>query len=623
MSMNNISLNMLINKFDVYDIEHQLILNYIEYHGLNDTINSYFKKYIDDYQVNNELSKCVRLLNHTTIEDIVADMELLIPDNDKKVNGAFFTPSYIVDYIINTIHPQRNDKVIDLSCGSGAFLLGVIKYYMKTYGKTVRDCALENLYGIDILHYNVYRSKLLIQLLALTYHQEIDDKDLKVIQGDSLNRTWKCKFDVIIGNPPYVKFQDMDDITRLQLVKRWSTTKFGTFNLYFAFFELGLNLLSSNGKLGYITPNNYFTSLAGEGLRAFFQNKECIYKIVDFNSTKVFNVQTYTAITFLNKKRNLSIEYGRIGEKEQPRDFLDKVVFTLNSYKDISTKKWRLLCGNERKNIYSIENSGDTLGALFNVCVGIATLKDEVYFILPIGENDKYFFIHRDGVQYEIEKEVTRPLVKISDIKKQSDLSKNERRIIFPYSLKNGKPLIIDERTFQCNYPKCYEYLLSVRDILSKRGKGKHTYVPFYSYGRTQGLARNGIKLLTPTFSKYPRFLLDKDDKGLFTNGYGIYLSMGKKDSLFPSNPLSEPENFDVIQKILNSAVMQYYISKTSVSIEGGYPCYQKNFIEKFSFPHFSDNEILTLKGLNKSKDIDSFLIKKYHLNLSVPNLSI
>ena len=68
---------------------------------------------------------------------------------------------------------------------------------------------------------------------------------------------------------------------------------------------------------------------------------------------------------------------------------------------------------------------------------------------------------------------------------------------------------------------------------------------------------------------------------------------------------------------------MHYYVSKTSVSIEGGYPCYQKNFIEKFSIPLFSVEEINILKSLNDKTEIDDFLIEKYQLNFPVPNLSV
>ena len=61
-------------------------------------------------------------------------------------------------YIISNIAPQEDSKIIDPSCGSGAFLLGIIKYYQRNFNKSTEKIIKENLYGIDILEYNTRRS---------------------------------------------------------------------------------------------------------------------------------------------------------------------------------------------------------------------------------------------------------------------------------------------------------------------------------------------------------------------------------------------------------------------------------------------------------------------------------
>ena len=66
---------------------------------------------------------------------------------------------------------------------------------------------------------------------------------------------------------------------------------------------------------------------------------------------------------------------------------------------------------------------------------------------------------------------------------------------------------------------------------------------------------------------------------------------------------------------------MDYYVTKTSVAIEGGYPCYQKNFIEKFTIPDLTHEEIETIRGLSNVHDIDEFLVNKYQINVLVGNL--
>ena len=174
-------------------------------------------------------------------------------------------------------------------------------------------------------------------------------------------------------------------------------------------------------------------------------------------------------------------------------------------------------------------------------------------------------------------------------------------------------------------FPKCYEYLLSVREILKQRGKGKHEYTPFFAYGRTQGLNKHGIKVYTPTFSQYPRFIFDSNRDSLFTNGYALFynefndVDMG----LFAPEkaPITREENQDVLVKILNSGLMHFYVSKTSVSIEGGYPCYQKNFIEKFTIPDITDDDVSKLRKTESQEDIDNLLLKLYQINLPAPNL--
>ena len=121
-----------------------------------------------------------------------------------------------------------------------------------------------------------------------------------------------------------------------------------------------------------------------------------------------------------------------------------------------------------------------------------------------------------------------------------------------------------------------------------------------------------GKKLLTPTFSSEPRFLLENDENALFCNGYAIY-------SIDESNLFSKVEqqlNLDSLRKILNSSVMDYYIKRTSVSIEGGYPCYQKNFIELLGIPSFTADELNFLNQEWDRKRIDNFLIEKYDIKI-------
>ncbi|MFI3239162.1 MAG: N-6 DNA methylase [Bacteroidales bacterium] len=614
--MDNKIIKKLISDFEIIDIEKELIVQYLQFKRLDFSDSNYINNYLTGHNSSYNLQKLVSLLQIGTIKDLENCLELIMPISDKKLNGAFFTPSYIVDYIIKEIKPKIDDTNIDPSCGCGAFLIGLVEYYKNRYNKSIKSIIVENIYGADILEYNTKRTKLILSIYALQNNEIIEETDFNIYCVDSLKHKWNVTFTNIVGNPPYVKFQDLTDENREYLTNNWQTTQSGAYNLYFAFFELGYKLLGS-GKLGYITPNNYFTSLSGESLRAFFSSNKSINKIVDFAAKKVFDVQTYTAITFLSKTTNDKILYDRISQDQMPKDFLSNLSFSSNNIKNLNKKKWRLLRNCERDNIYKIENIGEPIKNIYDICVGIATLKDAVFFI--DGNTFDGEFYHKkasNGNIYKIEKNIVKSVYKISDFKFQNDINDNNRKIICPYIV-NGTTTLIAEDIFQVKYPQCYKYLLAERDTLESRDKGRKTATPFYAWGRTQGISKYGTKLLTPTFSKVPRFLKVEEEKAYFTNGYGIFFK--NNFNLFDvCNPLSKVENIDVVQMILNSAVMNYYITRTSVAIEGGYPCYQKNFIERFSIPTFTDDDITALRNLKSKKEIDCFLISKYNVEIAV-----
>lgn len=616
-------LNELINTQDLRSLEQHLVFSYLINNKLDFKKSPILIEYFKAFEQNTKLYFDTSTLEISSIKELENHLELIIPQGDRKLNGAFFTPNYIIDFIINEVKPQENHKNLDPSCGCGAFLIGLVDYYKRTFNKSIKNIIKENIFGSDILEYNIHRTKLILTIYALQNGEQLSDKDFNLYHQDSLQANWNDSFDNIVGNPPYVKFQDLTEENRMYLSKHWTTTEGGAYNLYFAFFELGYKLLNPTGKLGYITPNNFFTSLSGESLRKYFQNKKCVTRIIDFSHKKVFDAQTYTALTFINKKENEAITFDRIKKGYSPEEYLPKANGSPNYLKDLNFKKWRLLKTDEQQNIKTIETIGKPIGKLFDICVGIATLKDEIFFIDGSNIKNGFYTKTTDNGTFEIEKEIVKPVYKISNFRTQEDVKNNTRKIICPYKIKNGIATAISESDFKNKFPKCYAYFLSEKDNLLARDKGKVNFEPFFVWGRTQGLTRKGKKILNPTFSQHPRFLLVEEQEGFFTNGYGLYFREQESDSLFSEfvNPITKLENIDVVQKILNSYIMDYYVSKTSVSIEGGYPCYQKNFIEKFTIPELTQENIETIRSLNDSQEIDDFLIELYHLNLPVPNL--
>jgi len=407
-------LNQLIQAHDLTSLEQHIVYSYLTNNKINFSKSPILTTYFKDFEQNPQLYFDTSSLDISNIKELENYLELIIPIGDRKFNGAFFTPDYIIDCIINEIQPKENETNLDTSCGCGAFLVGLTDYYKRTFNKPIRKIIKENIFGSDILEYNIHRTKLILTIYALQNGEHLEDTDFNLYHQDSLRANWKMSFDNIVGNPPYVKFQDLTDDNRDYLAKHWTTVEGGTFNLYFAFFELGYKLLKTTGKLGYITPNNYFTLLAGEALRKYFQHYKCVTRIIDFSHKKVFDAQTYTAITFLSKQQNVAITYDRINEQQTPETFVAKANGSLNYLENLSVKKWRLLKTDEQQNIKTIETIGKPIGKLFDICVGIATLKDEIFFIDGSNRRNGYYIKTTDHGTFEIENKIVKSVYKIA-----------------------------------------------------------------------------------------------------------------------------------------------------------------------------------------------------------------
>lgn len=614
------NLEKILNSYDSLIIETALVQLFVESNGILVKKNILIKQLLQDKSENVLTAKelLTGQVETKNITDFVNIFELLVPSEDKKINGAFFTPATITDFIVSQTITSASQKVCDPSCGCGAFLIAATIFISEKFKKDIIDVIENNVYGVDIADYSIRRAKILLSLLALRNGDDKKDIKFNLKATNSLITDWKklfpeteTGFDIVIGNPPYVKFQDLNKELREKLYKDWQTLKTGNYNLYFAFFELGVAIMKTDGILGYITPNNYFTSLAGVPLREYLETNKLIEKIIDFNHLKLFEAQTYTCITFLKKNKRDFFYYERVDNYEV-LGHLKELNYSKIDFTELNNKKWRLLRNSDQANIKKIESAGKKLGDIVDIRVGIATCKDSVYFIDGLTLEDGYYYKSYQGKNYQIEKEITQPIAKISDFHVQTDLDKNSRRIIFPYQKKNGRVEVIKANELKNIYPRCYEYFLAAKAELATRDKGGIEYPEWYAYARTQGLNFSGKKLLTPTFSSEPRFLLEQDENALFCNGYAIY-------SIDESNLFSKVEqklNLDTIRKILNSSVMDYYIKRTSVSIEGGYPCYQKNFIELLGIPNFTPDELGLLNQIEDRKRIDNFLVEKYGIKI-------
>lgn len=353
-----------------------------------DTLNPIYKNLllISSFDFGSELS--VNILGHI-FENSIGDIEELKDETTerRKKEGVFYTPEYITDYICrntiipylsisgeaNTVHELiseyedsdslneldkklKNVKIIDIACGSGAFLNKAVDilfeihkaYHDSKYANdstlnryfdsldSRRQIIINNIYGVDVNEESVEITKLSLFLKLATstgvkegFKLPNLDKNIKcgnsIIDDKSIAKSkafkWKEEFkeifdkngfDLIIGNPPYVRVQEMPHEEIDYYTNNYKFAK-GHVDLSTLFIEQSERLVKNNGIIGIITSNMFLTTGYGKPIREFLLKNMQILQVIDFGDLDVFNdAMTYVSIFIFKKNKPSSFNYYHV-----------------------------------------------------------------------------------------------------------------------------------------------------------------------------------------------------------------------------------------------------------------------------------------------------------------------
>jgi hypothetical protein len=559
---------------------------------------------------------------------------LLEPDHtraERKRRGTVYTPSFVVEYICRRVAAIRSDaedtrtvtewRVFDPAVGAGSFLLGMAEHLHQSSGARPSDVLRRQLYGHDIAADAVETARLLLNLWALSKGDDVPHIPLHLHVADSLlraegertddNAEWNHAnarrfgveggFDAVIGNPPYVRVQNLDPPDRERVRAIWRTARRGNIDLYIPFIELGLEEVSNHGVVGYILPSSFTTTEAGRALRRLLGQRGAIVEMYDFGHHQVFDgVTTYTCLLFLSRRRRERFLYATATHADH---IPAEPAFSKVSLARLNPQRWQLVPGDLVPTLRALEGAGRPLGRIARIGAGIATLADDCY-LLPGDRTDDGYIKQTAETTYVIEPDLTRPILKASRLKTEADIHDNRERILFPYTRDDGKHRIIPEDELADRYPRSYAYLCAVRERLDRRDRGRPNAVAWYAFGRSQGLDTNfGRKLLTSGVNRESNFLLSDDEATTFYAGYCVQTSA---------------EDLRVLQRILNSPLLDLYIQATSRVYRGGYRSFAKAFLRTFSIPFLSAAERELLLRETDPHESVAVLLHRYGIRLDM-----
>lgn len=568
-------------------------------------------------------------------------------------------------------------KIVDIACGSGVFLVEafqflidwVTNWYLENApehlieignGEKIipfaekKEILLNSLYGVDIDARAVETAKfsLLVKLLENETEPSISletpalpDLANNIRRGNSLVERADIKrctlnkvlsiipfewssincgelFDVVIGNPPYVKTEDMRKLAteyEFAIYKEKYSSAYKQFDKYFLFIERGLKLLKPDGRLCYIVPNKFFTNPAGSKLRAHIGDR--IEKIADFGENQLFEDKTIYSTIILAKQGRADLTSYKKYASARALWIEDCLESTEVSATSLGEAPWLFSADEEIDGLLeNLKNKIVTLSSVANLFNGIQTSaeraerfsdKKEVYWFgkdAIKNETQNTVEIEKFGRRYSIEKAILKPYFKPT---KQNEKGMNsysilttDKLIIFPY---NTDGSLISINVMKSTYAGTFKYLTDCYDrlipkVLSKGNIGRDikdaTPETWYKYGRTQALTSfiNTPKLIVKVLCKeQPMYAYDENDFLIASGGTAGYCAISRK----PDSPYA----LEYIQAWLSHPYTEKIVRKRGSIFEGGFVSRGTSVLSEMPFVKLDFND-------SKQKKVYDFVVK-------------
>lgn len=427
----------------------------------------------------------------------------------RKKSGSERTPDEIIKYMLDIIGYDEAVSyartIIDPACGTGTFIKQIIErfidgLYVNEITGAYKEKLLEHklIRAYDTKPSNVFVTKIVMisSLIKRNLIREMNDVLDLVRKLPIYCQDFLCmgdKSDYIIGNPPYIRLQNLS-IEYRDFIKDNFVSATGRFDIFTCFLEKSDKLLNENGMMCLITSNKYLTANYGVGIREYLSKTGHVRKLVDLYDTKFFGAAVLPAIIMCenSKRDNCVVDYIGIKTAEQDVqhecqnanelfEYVENVVtcgkrFVLYGKADkqvfeVSRSKVKISADGETWNFStSDENTIKTkmdelklcsLADIFDVCVGIKTTADTV-FVKPMTKN----FID----EHAFEDITIYPLIQSFNVSKWNiswGSNSKDRYILYPHREMDGNMVAIPLEEI----PKTAEYVSHNSFALDESGR--------------------------------------------------------------------------------------------------------------------------------------------------------
>jgi predicted type IV restriction endonuclease/methylase of polypeptide subunit release factors len=300
--------------------------------------------------------------------------------NRRKEQGIYYTPTYVVDYIIkNTLGELLKSKDLDLehvkildpACGSGSFLIKAFDALNEHYQKSMHDAQsrlaktgdyystklnilVNNIFGVDLdkQAIEITQLNLLLRLAEKGHRLPLLQQNIKCgnsliddVEVDFKAITWNIAFkdiindggfDIIVGNPPYERILYIDN--EKDYYSKNYVSAYGAYDLLILFLEKSISLLKNNGYLGFIVSNKFLVSDYGKNIRNYLLSNCKLVKIIDLaDAQRIFPDALVSTVILILQKTKFNLQKNKSKENYDVGRFIaDK---NTSSFEDAKFEK--------------------------------------------------------------------------------------------------------------------------------------------------------------------------------------------------------------------------------------------------------------------------------------------
>lgn len=528
-----------------------------------------------------------------------------------RTGGVVYTPEEIASYMVDGLIGKEDlinnafIKILDPACGCGDILVSCYKKLKNIYENNIDEINKNN--SIMLEKEDIPKHIIDNNLFGF----DIDEKALKILaidlfsicgyynsnnfkKADFLTDETDGKYQIIIGNPPYIGHKAMDkEYSKILKIKYKEIYK-DKGDVSYCFFQGALNSLDKKGRLSFITSRYFMESPSGEELRKVLKELCSLYKIVDFYGIRPFKkAGVDPVIIFLinEQEKEDYIEIIKpIDSRRKNKDKFYKSLFLNegNNYRRffmnknlLNNKGWIIRDEKERDIISKIEERSFT--HLYNICDSYQGI---------ITGCDKAFVVNKETIEREeLEQNIIKPWIKSSYINKY-EIEEGDTYLIYSDIIENPE-----------DYPNAIMHIRREKHKLMERRECKRGVRKWYElqWGRKKEMF-DGEKIIFPYKASSNRFALDK----------GNYFSADVYALVLRQNV---PFTYKYLISLLNSKVYEFYFQSFAKKLGDDLYEYYPNNLMKLCIPTMGEKEDLIEEDVQRLFNLSAEeieIIKEY-----------